>query len=133
MSKNVTEPDESVKHEGARSIRLKSQFVGISIFGKFAAGNLFAGKYLKTDGTDGILGWGRPFASRPKALRGYIKYRPGTVDYSTTDKIGKGETDQGIVYVALGDWTGETAEGEHWPVVVKTKSQQFFDPSEANA
>ncbi|MGL5728966.1 MAG: DUF4493 domain-containing protein, partial [Plesiomonas sp.] len=59
MNKNVTEPDESVKHEGARSIRLKSQFVGISIFGKFAAGNLFAGKYLKTDGTDGILGWGR--------------------------------------------------------------------------
>lgn len=133
MKKNVTEPDETIKHEGGKSIRLKSQFVGVSIFGKFAAGNLFAGKYLKTDGTDGILGWGRPFASRPKALRGYIKYRPGTVDYSSTDKISNGETDQGIVYVALGDWTGETAEGEHWPVVVKTKSQQFFDPSEANA
>ena len=133
MKKNVTEPDETIKQEGNRSIRLKSQFVGLGIIGKFAAGNLFVGKYLKTDGTDGVLGWGRPFASRPKALRGYIKYRPGTVDYTTTDKIGKGETDQGIVYVALGDWTGESAEGEHWPVVVKTKSQQFFDPSENNA
>ena len=133
MKKNVTEPDETIKQEGNRSIRLKSQFVGLGIIGKFAAGNLFVGKYLKTDGTDGVLGWGRPFASRPKALRGYIKYRPGTVDYTTTDKIGKGETDQGIVYVALGDWAGESAEGEHWPVVVKTKSQQFFDPSENNA
>ncbi|MGL4326222.1 MAG: PCMD domain-containing protein, partial [Tannerellaceae bacterium] len=100
--------------------------------GKFAAGNLFVGKYLKTEGTDGILGWGRPFASRPTALRGYIKYRPGTVDYSSTDKISKGDLDKGIVYIALGDWAGEEYEGVKWSQIVKTKQQQFFDPSPAN-
>ncbi|MGL5895195.1 MAG: PCMD domain-containing protein, partial [Bacteroidales bacterium] len=133
MSKNVTEPDASVKMSGERSIRLKSQFVGIGGFiGKFAAGNLFAGKYLKTDGTDGVLGWGRPFTSRPTALRGYIKYRPGVVDYSETDLISKNDTDQGIVYVAIGDWAPQDFEGEQWPVVVKTKSKELFDPSEDN-
>ncbi|MGL4993864.1 MAG: DUF4493 domain-containing protein [Bacteroidales bacterium] len=133
MSKNVTEPDESIKTSGSKSIRLKSQFVGIGGFiGKFAAGNLFVGKYLKTDGTDGILGWGRPFASRPTALKGYIKYRPGVVDYTSTDLISKGDGDQGIVYVALGDWSGEEFEGEQWPVIVKTKSLDLFDPSENN-
>ncbi|MGL5015731.1 MAG: DUF4493 domain-containing protein [Bacteroidales bacterium] len=133
MSKNVTEPDATVKMSGERSIRLKSQFVGIGGFiGKFAAGNLFAGKYLKTDGTDGVLGWGRPFTSRPTALRGYIKYRPGVVDYSETDLISKNDTDQGIVYVAIGDWAPQDFEGEQWPVVVKTKSKELFDPSEDN-
>lgn len=132
MSKNVTTPDESISHAGARSIKLQSQFVGLGIIGKFAAGNLFVGKYLKTEGTDGILGWGRPFASRPTALRGYIKYRPGTVDYSSTDKISKGDLDKGIVYIALGDWAGEEYEGVKWSQIVKTKQQQFFDPSPAN-
>lgn len=132
MNKNVTTPDESIFHSGTRSIKLQSQFVGLGIIGKFAAGNLFVGKYLKTEGTDGILGWGRPFASRPTALRGYIKYRPGTVDYTSTDKISKGDLDKGIVYIALGDWAGEEYEGVKWSQIVKTKQQQFFDPSPAN-
>ena len=129
MSKNVTTPDTSVKHSGNQSILLSSQFVGVEIFGspvgKFAAGNLFAGKYLKTDGTDGVLGWGRPCTSRPKALKVWVRYESGTVDNGGSH-IANGVTDQGIIYVAVGDWAGKAAEGETWPFVVKTKDQTLF-------
>lgn len=129
MSKNVTTPDTSVKHSGNQSILLSSQFVGVEIFGnpvgKFAAGNLFAGKYLKTDGTDGVLGWGRPCTSRPKALKVWVRYESGTVDNGGSH-IANGVTDQGIIYVAVGDWAGQAAEGETWPFVVKTKDQTLF-------
>lgn len=110
MGKNVTTPDTSVKHSGNQSILLSSQFVGLAgILGKFAAGNLFAGKYLKTDGTDGVLGWGRPCISRPKALKVWVRYEPGTVDNGGS-YIANGATDQGIIYVAVGDWTGQEGQ-----------------------
>lgn len=120
MNKNVTTPDTSVKHSGNQSLLLSSQFVGFGIFGKFAAGNLFAGKYLDTEGTDGILGWGRPCTSRPKALKVYVRYEPATVD-NGGDYIANGATDQGIIYVAIGDWAGQEANGGTWPFVVRTK------------
>lgn len=129
MNKNVTTPDTSVKHSGNQSILLSSQFVGIGIIGKFAAGNLFVGKYLNTDGTDGILGWGRPCTSRPKALRVWVRYEPGTVDNGGSH-ISDGATDEGIIYVALGDWAGQEAEGETWPFVVKTKNQSSLFSTE---
>lgn len=125
MSKNVTTPDTSVKHSGNQSILLSSQFVGVWGIGKFAAGNLFAGKYLNTDGTDGVLGWGRPCTSRPKALKVWVRYEPGTVDKGGSH-IANGATDQGIIYVAIGDWAGEKYGDETWPFVVKTKDSQLF-------
>lgn len=125
MKKNVTAPDTSVKHSGNQSMLLSSQFVGVLGIGKFAAGNLFAGKYLKTDGTDGILGWGRPCTSRPKALKVWVRYEPGSVDYGGSH-IANGSTDQGIIYVAVGDWAGQEGETdsgvETWPFVVRTKN-----------
>lgn len=120
MNKNVTTPDTSVKHSGNQSLLLSSQFVGFGKIGKFAAGNLFAGKYLDTEGTDGVLGWGRPCTSRPKALKVYVRYEPATVD-NGGDYIANGATDQGIIYVAIGDWAGQEANGGTWPFVVRTK------------
>lgn len=121
MNKNVTTPDTSVKHSGNQSLLLSSQFVGFGKIGKFAAGNLFAGKYLDTEGTDGVLGWGRPCTSRPKALKVYVRYEPATVD-NGGDYIANGATDQGIIYVAIGDWAGQEANGGTWPFVVRTKN-----------
>ena len=129
MNKNVTTPDTSVKHSGNQSILLSSQFVGFGVIGKFAAGNLFAGKYLKTDGTDGVLGWGRPCTSRPKALKVWVRYEPGTVDNGGSH-IADGETDQGIIYVAVGDWAGQEYDGETWPFVVKTKNSSSLFSAE---
>lgn len=122
MNKNVTSPDETYKHSGRYSVKMQSQFVGILSFGKLAAGNLFAGQYLRTDGTDGVLSFGRPFTSRPTKLKGYIKYTPGTVDYSYTSELPKGSTDIGNIYIALGDWSE--------PIEIRTKDKKLFDKND---
>ncbi len=129
--KDVTTSDTSVKHSG-KSIKLSSQLAGLSgIYEKFAAGNLFAGQYLKTDGTDGVLGWGRPCTSRPTALKVWVRYTQGSV---TTEgsHIENGSTDRGIIYVAVGDWkSSDTEYGAEWPVVVRTKGPSLFNPKDA--
>lgn len=76
MGKDVTTPDTQYKHSGNQSLKLASQFVGLGIIGKFAAGNVFIGKYLDTQGTDGVLGWGRDCTARPVALKGWVRYEP---------------------------------------------------------
>lgn len=129
MSVNVTSVDTSVKHSGSQSLYLKSQFVGLLGIGKFAAGNLFAGEFLDTESTYyGILGWGRPFDTRPYALKAWVKYTPGTVDYTETDKISNGDLDIGKIYIAVGDWVGDDSSYPQWPVVVRTLGPKLFDP-----
>ena len=131
MNKNVTVPSTTLFHSGSRSIDLKSQFVGIGSIGKFAAGNVFVGKYLKTDGTDGILGWGRPFSSRPTKLTGYVKYSPKTIDNNAGVVDGATGMDKGQIFIALWDDSKETdsSTGESWPKIIKTKSSErmLFD------
>lgn len=128
LNRNVTTVDTSIKHSGNQSLLLSSQNVVI----KFAAGNVFAGKYLKTDGTDGILGFGRPFTSRPTKLKGYIKYNCGVVDKGG-DKITNGQNDKGTVYVALTDGDGVAYDdGSKWSCIIKTKTGQLFDKNASN-
>lgn len=119
---DVTVADKTVKHSGNQSVLLSSKVAGVpGLFTKFAAGNLFVGDYLRTDGTDGVLGWGRPCYSRPTALRVWVRYEPGTVNQGSGKKIAKGETDKGIIYIAVGDWSGQEDKGQKWPFIVKTK------------
>lgn len=137
MNKNVTTPATDKKHSGTYSAKLESQFVGIGSIGKFAAGNMFVGKYLATDGTDGILGWGRPFTSRPKALRGYVHYTPAAITDVAKDapaEYVKGEMDRGIIYIAIVDNTTTAYKSERYPCVVKTKANErnLFDKNDAN-
>ena len=139
---NVTSDDSSVKHSGDKSIKLASANVEFLGFGKFAAGNVFVGEYLKTDGTDGVLGWGRPFTSRPTALKGYIKYRTGKLNsLKLSDNIKKipgnpiaaDDNDQGIIYVAILDNSvSKTAEGKSYPVIIKTKTAELFSENDPN-
>lgn len=145
MSKNVTVPDETIKHSGRYSIRLASQFVGIGALGKFAAGNVFIGEYLATDGTDGVLGWGRPFTSpvKPKALKGYVKYSPVTITHNNGKQVPSdiaaeyavGNMDKGVIYIALlskdaGDTYTLKNKEYSAPVLVITKAadRRLFNP-----
>lgn len=135
MNKNVTVPATDKKHSGTYSAKLESQFVGICTIGKFAAGNLFVGKYLATQGTDGVLGWGRPFTSRPKALRGYVHYTPAAITDVASNapaEYVKGEMDRGIVYIAIVDNTKTAYNSESWPCVVETKTTKLFDKNGSN-
>ncbi len=135
MNKNITEQSTDYVHDGQYSACLSSQFVGVGTIGKFAAGNIFIGKYVATDGMDGVLGWGRGFTSRPKALKGYVKYNPAKVEYEDSNApLKKGDMDQGKIYIALLDESTENYNGEKWPVIIKTKasSRQLFSPSANN-
>lgn len=124
LNKNVTSSDSSVKHSGSYSVKLQSQFVGIGIIGKFAAGNIFAGQYGETSGTNATLYFGRTYNStRPAKLCGYVYYTPGTVDYAC-DYISKGDTDQGQIYIALSD------KGSSYKLDSSTNT--FFNKNDAN-
>ena len=121
LNKNVTQSATSPVHGGSYSACLQSQFVGVGIFGKFAAGNIFAGTYDRTDGTNGELTFGRPFNnSRPVKLRGYVYYKSGTVEWSDDKNVcPTGGPDVGQIYVALTTST----------VSIKTKTKELFDPT----
>ena len=144
MNKEITNQGTEYKNSGDYSAKLKSQFVGIGSIGKFAAGNVFAGRYLGTDGTDGILGWGRIFTSRPTAVKVWVRYEPGT---AVTNKgagsyLPAGATDQGIIYMALTDATtvkydgsktvDSSLTGTEYACIVKTKTSELFDPEGDN-
>lgn len=138
MSKMVTDKNSEFKHSGNYSACLKSQFVGVAMFGKFAAGNIFIGKYLETEGTNGVLGWGRCFASRPRALRAWVKYSPVAVTDVAKNYPGnlkKGDTDNGIIYLAILDGNNkkDNSYGTTWPCVIRTAGDgQFFSKNDQN-
>lgn len=125
MSVTLTTEEKSFVRSGSSAARLESQFVGIGALGKFAAGNLFAGYYCKTDGTDGVLRFGRPFnGSHPQALSVYVNYTPKTGVKSkgaNANYIAEGALDQGQIYIAL------TTE----PVDIRTKkADKLFNPND---
>lgn len=130
---NVTTNDNTIKHSGEYSAKLRSNYFGLLGIGAFAAGNIFVGKYLKTDGTDGVLRFGRPWTSRPTALKLWYKYISCEINYSTHSDAPMKSMDKGHIYIALGDWKHVEAEGEKdIPVLVKTKSQELFDSNSYN-
>ncbi|MBD5174773.1 MAG: DUF4493 domain-containing protein [Bacteroidales bacterium] len=130
IGSQVTTNATDYKHGGTYSAKLSSQYVGVpGIAGKFAAGNIFIGQYLATDGMDGVLGWGRPFDDRPTAVKAWVRYEPkavDNVDTANSDGVQKGDTDRGIIYIALMDGVKREAnkyDNTYWPSVVKTKNK----------
>lgn len=122
LGSSMTTPDEELFHNG-KSAKLRSSKVA----GILAAGNLFIGEFLQTEGTNGILGWGRPWNSRPKALKGYVKYVPVGVN---NKRIDDGD-DDGSIYIAIGDWEGVEYSNYNWPVIIRTADPDgsLFNPN----
>lgn len=88
------------------SAELKTEFKGIAGIGKLAAGSIFTGKFVRTDGTNGILDFGQPWTLRPTKLRGYYQYTSGTINYSNKEMEAlKGRPDTCSIYIAVTDWT----------------------------
>lgn len=95
---------------------------------KLAAGNIYAGDYVKTDGTNGIIDMGREWSTRPTKLRGWYKYQPQPMNI-VSDELShlnlKGKNDTCNIYMLLGDWDA--------PVQVRTNPRNrklidFNDP-----
>lgn len=109
---NITLTDKSTNmtHSGTYSACLESK----SALGLIAAGNIFTGTYVRTDGTNGVLSVGRPYnGSHPTKLKVYANYRPGSGVKVGSGNDGyvptgfKGGQDHGQIYVAL---TSEAVE-----------------------
>ena len=80
------------------------------------------GLYYKTDGTNGILHFGRPFTERPTKLRGYLKYTSSTINYASEEWADlKGQPDTCIVWCALID------QNEPFEIRTNPRNRQLFD------
>lgn len=119
---------------GKLAARLSSKYANVFGVGKFAAGNLYIGNYVRNDGTHGIVHFGRPFTARPTALRGWVKYNRGLVDRITSQPpgvtINSGDPDCGMIFMALGDWDPTTYGGTaDSPVEIATRriNETAFD------
>lgn len=117
---NSTRPEDTfVVKQGGRAVRMESVYV----FGKFAAGNVYTGEFLRavlTPSPGAELKWGVPFTSRPYSLTGYYAYSPKQIDYASgkyEDKLG--EMDKAQIMVMLTDWEE--------PFVVATSTETFVD------
>ncbi len=120
-----------VDEGGRRFANLQSKYIVI----KFAAGNIFTGEYLETDGTNGVLNFGRPFTSFPTKLRFDFKYRTSTItrtggewkeaygNYITRQLYEglKGQPDTCNIYVALGDWEPVDYKGTQCRYLIRTR------------
>ncbi|MCM1336233.1 MAG: PCMD domain-containing protein [Candidatus Amulumruptor caecigallinarius] len=121
---NTTPVDDTPTGEG-KAAQLMTKFVGIGPLGKLAAGNIFAGTYVKTVGTNGILDFGRPFTERPTGLHGYFKYTGGLITHTSSGfEDRKGKPDSCIVWMALVDLDA--------PFEIRTdpKDRHLFDPDD---
>lgn len=125
-NKVLTKKSEDMKHSGQYSARLGSD----AAMGIIAAGNIFVGHYVKTDGTNGVLSLGREYnGSHPSKVRVYANYRPGG---NCTIKDGnealvditKDGTDQGQIYIALTDE----------PIEIRTNpnNRKLFDANDSH-
>ncbi len=103
---------------------LQTKFVGGGIIGKIAAGSVFIGSYLRTDGTNGVLQFGREFTERPTKLRGYFNYKTAPINKASAEyQHLMGQPDTCVVWCALID------SPEPFECRTNPKDQNLFDPS----
>lgn len=124
----ITTIDTNDKVEGAQSICAQtSQTVGM-----LAAGNLFTGQFAGLVGTKGgMVNFGRPWTTRPKALKLYCKYKTDKMDIingmPAGVSISTADYDRAQIVIAIGTWSerqyGGTPES---PVLVNTTQANTF-------
>lgn len=107
-----------------RAAMLETKFVGVGSLGKLAAGNIFLGYFVRTDGTNGILSFGRPFTQRPTKIKGYLKYKCAPISHSSAEyKHLIGRPDTCTVWAALID------TDEPFEIRTNPKNLSLFNPS----
>ena len=121
-SSNTYPTDDTPSGKGLAAC-LETRFVGIGMIGKLAAGNIFAGRYVRTDGTNGILSFRREFTLRPTRMRLWAKYHSAPISSTTAGfEDLKGTPDKGIIWVALID------SAEPFEIRTNPNNRQLFDP-----
>ena len=133
----ITAIDTQDKVDGNQSVCAQtSQMAGI-----LAAGNLFTGQFAGLVGTEGgMVNFGRPWTTRPVALKLYCRYTTSNVDIIGKKmppgvNLTKADYDRAQIKVALGTWDYRTYGGtKESPVHINTTNANTFvdfatDPS----
>lgn len=100
----------AVPGKGKQAAKIQSRYINALVVKKFAAGSLFTGQMDEINILKGnaSLKWGVPFTKRPKSLEGYACYQPVAITHTKAPYEAKmGQMDTGVIYVVLGDWTGQ--------------------------
>ena len=130
----ITDVDTSTKIDGNQSVVAQTS----SMVSMLAAGNLFAGQFVGLVGTSGgIVNFGRPWSSRPTAMRIWCKYETGLINILNNNNLGvtKNDYDRAQVKVAIGTWDYKKYGGsKESPVQINTTDESTFvdyytDPS----
>ena len=125
-SYQITYPDTGDKQDGNQSVCLESRYVIV----KFAAGNLFCGRFGATIGTSGgTVYFGRPFTARPTAMRFWAKYSSGKINRVGNGPAGvqSGDYDKASLRIALGTWDYKKYGGDaNSPILVNTTDESTF-------
>ncbi len=117
-------PTTDTSSGSGRAAMLQTKFVGIGVIGKLAAGNLFIGKYVRTDGTNGVLAFGQEFTLRPTYLKGYMKYHSAPISSTTTGFTDwKDRPDTAAIWIALLDCD------EPYEIRTNPSNRRVFDPN----
>lgn len=115
---------------GYQGAVLQTKFIGVGVLGKLAAGNMFAGSYVRTEGTNGVLAFGREFNRRPTGLKARIKYQTAPISNVSNSNPNlshmKGQPDTCIVWCALADWN------EPFEIRTSPSNRQLFDRNDPN-
>ncbi len=124
----ITYIDKDEKVDGQQSVRAQtSQLAGI-----LAAGNLFTGQFAGLVGTSGgKVNFGRPWTTRPVAMKLYCKYETGKVDILGNlppgISLSKDDYDRAEIKFALGKWDYRTYGGTPAsPIHVNTTDSETF-------
>ena len=106
---------------------LNSQKATVFGFGKFAAGNIFVGKYLGTVGTNGVIGFGKPFTPeyRPKKVKFWYKGTVGKIDNIGASNLSENDFDVAQFYVLL----CSNMDGQHIVTTADTKTLMDLESS----
>ncbi len=103
---NITMYDETdlpPNTTGSRSVKMRS----IVFMSRFATGNIYTGDFdaITTSPLGANVKFGRPFTSRPAALKGWYKASPGVVTHSNYEPKPVGSADEYQIFIMLTDWT----------------------------
>lgn len=122
----ITYIDTNDKVDGKQSVLAQTG----SMAGFLAAGNLFTGQFDGLVGTSGgKVNFGRPWSSRPTALKLWCKYKTDKIDIINNNNLGvsTSDYDRAQIKVAIGTWDYRTYGGtKASPVHVNTTDESTF-------
>lgn len=120
VGQSNTVPTDDTPTGTGRAAKLETKWIVV----KLAAGNIFTGTYIRTDGTNGVLSLGRPFTERPVRVQGMYKYTGAIIDRASNEfKNLIGQPDTCSVWAALIDCD------EPYEIRTNPNNRRLFDPN----